>query len=558
MASINSFSLPPSTFPILPTPKRNKTIDPDKYSREKIEQAANAIMSGNVCSDPSHLVRFFRIMSRDPNWMESHSPTAALTLTAISQLYMGSSDEQNLVKARNKISRYVQAHHSVLAQYAKSDISLKSNNSQIPCPALFLACQSLVFDRLFRGGFKEGAELRNYYAQSQTSSGSVQFPEFIMEASSNKLAQIYIDLITKGATALTLETPDEERAFIKLVDMNDSFQAIYPYKRDVMLRHVDETNIDRIWELVLMDEAYKLFKTLPDSPRQSPKMLAEQVFIQALKQENVLTLYRFANKQRLENLGLACLKMMLSDLSLETAVQGVMTQQVILHEPVSEDTFIAHSISGEDVKAYCLNWFLEKMPEMFAKIDHKIPSKNGVKASAILHRLGGCIGLNDSDNFNEAKEFFDRFKAVAKHYEVVAHPALRDLGEEELNWVLEQLPKNLRELDLSQCKITSGNALERFTYLKKLSLRDITSFDGVGNLYDMQDLQELDLSGCTGIRILDLHCFLELQVLKLRGCNLDEMTLRGLNGCAKLQSAMICSDLKHAFERFPHIKVDLA
>jgi len=92
--------------------------------------------------------------------------------------------------------------------------------------------------------------------------------------------------------------------------------------------------------------------------------------------------------------------------------------------------------------------------------------------------------------------------------------------------------EQLEEVNLSGCSGLTDIDFSKFEQVQKLNLSGCSSFTDI-DLSNFEQLQELDLSGCSGLKTLKVNNLSQLRKLNLSGCS--DLTEIDLSGCEQLQ-----------------------
>lgn len=497
--------------------------------REQIESAVRTILSGGQLSeaDKNCFVRFMRMMVHDVRWINNNPQTAQQVMRAATMCYF-SQPESTFTQ---KIRHFVQKDHKILSSCTLPDLKVyltvqegdvKKVKTIVHYSGLFLACQSLMFDRMFKGGFEEA---NRYKASIMHREEGQEAPAFVIETEDPDLFVVYQEILAKGRSEkLATMSPAGKEELVAYCDMTDSIEALLYADESLVLKFGSESSLQKVAEIW--------------SRNGFSASIQEARLINHLTDLNAACFYAFAKGVKFERLQHYALCKLFSSLTLEQAMQGIKAQRVQLGNQV---------FSGVEVRDACINCFLNRFKDCPV-------SQLGEKKGVFDKALSGlkALSIKDEDKGKDAnREFLQTLqKEVIPQMQRVLFPALRELSNGHLAYLLARLSPEILALDLSGCKITDFSQIGRFLKLQTLNLSSNEDLYSLKHCNDMMCLETLDLSNCPNLQDLSLSNFPNLRSVRLVGCRgLNESSIKGFSHCKRLQKAAVDSHLKPLFER---------
>lgn len=272
-----------------------------------------------------------------------------------------------------------------------------------------------------------------------------------------------------------------------------------------------ESSIEDLEYLLLVSSQYAVeHATYP---------LLEKELIQRTTPETAFYLYFLASEHHMPNLCNHCLKEMEENLDQETAIN-------ILETLCTENTEEEKN-SNEALINCCLNFCISQLPALIQNF----------KSTGYDYRLQDQ-GANLPIEFQNPALFLASLQKHLPHLERLETHPLSALQDQDLKWVLEQLPPSITSLNLSGCAFKSLVNLERFKNLKRLVLADCPYLIRLDTLKPLnQCLEHLDINNSKALKNISPVA------------NLANLKSFNFSGCTALSPTAIS-----AIERFPNLQ----
>lgn len=448
MASpIQPFTLPSP----LPT-YSGKATNAQKYTsltKARIEEAINHIFAGkNSEEDNAVLVKFMRMLSKDPSWMRAHTKAAQAVMRAASMCYLTAGQSP----VAQKIGRLIQKNWRTFGAHTLPDINVKlskeaKNGRRFSF--LFLAAQSPMFDRMFRGSFQEANQLKLAYSDPRAGT----LIDIVLPASPDTF-KAFFDIMIEGKCERS-----DNQALLQFSDMTDSVTALLDNASDIVFSNLTQDLAAQVVEKLQM---------------RNPKLDIEAYLLSKVSRENAEVLYKLAKTKGFTKLTETALYPILSTLDLHQAIQGATSRQVMLK---------GESYAGAGVAAACLNRVVLDLPRHFRDQ---------------AFRTNFCTLLTNFQQFNcpAFKELStDQLEWLIKH--LPQNATVLDLSHTKLSDfdILKKLPE-LRVLKVAGLsRLTSLKPLSSLHKLEELDLSECRALKKA-DFEPYYNLTNLTLAGC--------------------------------------------------------------
>lgn len=353
-------------------------------------------------------------------------------------------------------------------------------------------------------------------------------PKIELQGFSYKIFNAFVEILNGSKTSLNNWSKDELHELLRCFDMSRNLEDFLPKLETLLL---EECSIHPENTLSFYEFA-KEIEIFPGLEKACSLRIMGQL------NGDFKNMYLISVQQKYPQLRALCLNFISNNLKLNDkdafhgAASGV----------ISECDFL----EKEDAKSICYDYLLAQLPLWMKQARYKWDAdlNKFVTTEKSTDKLVSSLKsiVSKKEDNNSLLEKLNEFNAIAQGIKAIRVPCLKDLSEENLEWLLSRISKDTIELNLDSVKTFNIGQINRFVNLEILSLGQSLQIKSLDCLSALRNLRNLDLNHCYALVSLDfLPHFTKLEVLNLeddtyiRDCAplLDVPSLKSVNvmGC---------------------------